>query len=101
MDSTRPSRFAIYTAILRADKDEQRDHMLFHASSLLSIADQSHYLLEEEAKRFLFVGAVAALDEDGPIGVISGMMLKISDLASKHLNAQNREHVQMAQSLSI
>ncbi|TKY84642.1 hypothetical protein EX895_006544 [Sporisorium graminicola] len=96
------ARLAIWTALLRSqslEDDDDVEEPLPHVTSLLSIADASGHLADEDVKHFLFVDGVSAFDSGVHGKSTTGVLCRISHLVVKYLDPSRKQHAQMVLSV--
>ncbi|EST09588.1 Nucleolar pre-ribosomal-associated protein 1, N-terminal [Kalmanozyma brasiliensis GHG001] len=93
------TRLAIRTAVDRSRKSQDSETLLHHVASLLSIADASGQLSEGSIKHFLFADVVSSIDALSGSSATSGVLLRISELAVRHLVPSRKEDVEIVTSL--
>ena len=94
------ARLAIWAAVNRSNgREDENGSLSAHIASLISIADASNFLAEEEAKQFLFVEAANHIGSGARAHYSPSLMRQISELAIQHLNPERKDHRQMVQTL--
>ncbi|CBQ73977.1 conserved hypothetical protein [Sporisorium reilianum SRZ2] len=94
-------RLAIWAALVRSQSGEEDDddELLPHVASLLSMADASGHLSDEDFKHFLFVDGVSTFDSGMHGESTTGVLCKISDLVVQYLDPKRKQHTQMVLSV--
>ncbi|CDR98544.1 hypothetical protein [Sporisorium scitamineum] len=93
------ARLAIWTALQRSQGREDDGKLLSHVVSLLSMADASGHLSDEDLKHFLFVDGVSSFDSGVHGTCTTGVLCRISDLVVQYLDPNRKQHAQMVLSV--